>query len=194
MPDNWYMLDLTCISLLTDTCRITASVIWIVFFFFAATVIWTVFCSYCYLTSFLLLLCSAQGSPALVQETPGRGRKRTGSKRTVQLPSSLLLPCPQHCGPHSHSLLGVLCLPRPHHCCPRSHSVLGVLCLPLPRPHHCCPRSQSVLGVHWEQKFVVSLTVLTWTQMCALPCPNGTELCSLPHLNRAEMCSLPCQV
>ena len=55
----------------------------------------------------LLLLCSAQGSPASVQETPGRGRKRTGSKRTVQLPSSLLLPCPHHCCPHSQSALPV---------------------------------------------------------------------------------------
>ena len=102
------MLDLTCISLLIDTCWITATVIWTVFFVFCSyCYLNSVFCSWCYWTSFLLLLCSAQGSLALVQETPRHGRKRTGSKRMVQLPSSLLLSCPHHWCPRSQSALPV---------------------------------------------------------------------------------------
>ena len=149
----------------------------------------------------LLLLCSAQGSPASVQETPGRGRKRTGSKRTVQLPSSLLLPCPHHCCPHSQSALPVpvsfltllspftvtalsvpasfLSLLSPFtvsalslsHSCHCCPCSQSALCLSLSHSCHCCPRSQSALPV--PVSFLSLLSPFT----VSAGCPLGTEIC-----------------
>ena len=116
-----------------------------------------VFCSYCYLNSvflqlvllnkFVFLLCSAQGSLALVQETPRRGRKRTGSKRMVQLPSSLLLSCP-------------------HHCCPRSQSALPVPVSFL-----------SLLSLFSQHSVPASFLSLLSPFTVSAGCPLGTEIC-----------------
>ena len=87
------MLDLTCISLLTDTCRITASVIWTVFFVFCSyCYLNSVFCSWCYWTSFVVALFSP-GIPGFSARNPRSWQKedRQQENGTVAFQPALTL-------------------------------------------------------------------------------------------------------